>query len=293
MKAALAVALVVFACGCCCIQPTAETASTTLAEPTTLAEELTTTSEAEPTSSTTTTLLEAGMPAYVEGMWWQYRESRTEGGRDTYNSSLRVEYVGSPMPGVLEFEKKYEGLLPARGDSTATVVSLAKEQYTLADGKLVLDERVTHPKAATGGSTSYNYLPGRVELVFPLYVGREWSGSSEVSVRHLNHLTHKLRVDYRAAVVGVSRESTAAGDFTCFRVDYAEDEYYGSRLLRTTAESRFYCPGLGYYGGWLGDVTLPSGLFYEEYRITQTQTLLKLQKEHVESTLLMHGVGSE
>jgi len=239
------------------------------------------------TIATSTTLgLVADSPVYSAGDFWNFVVSKSEGMWDTYESSVDVKYVGKTDDGSQNvFDRQYSGLKTQSGESAATVLASSRDYYSTLDGNFVLDKIVAYPRASTGGYTSYSYNPSKVELMFPLEVGKTWNGSAEMSARHLNRLSHKLTVNYFNRVTGVKEVSTSAGVFQCFEIESKEQEYLGNEMIKTTNKVLYYCPDLKYYAYWTTDVYTASGKKTDKVRVPQYQTVLDLNEEHGNTTL--------
>jgi len=205
---------------------------------------------------------------------------------DTYESSIGVEYVGKTDDGSQDvLGRKYSGLKTQSGESAATVLASSRDYYRTLEGNWILDKVVAYPRASTGGYTSYSYSPGKVELSFPLEVGKTWNGSTEMSARHLNRLTYKLTVKYFNSVTGVKEITTPVGVFQCVEIENKEEEYLGNEMIKTTNKVLYYCPDLRYYAYWTTDVILASGKRTDKVRVPQYQTVLDLYEEHGKTTI--------
>jgi hypothetical protein len=271
-------------------------ATTTTTKPTTLATRgtaaTTTTSVQKATTvastiATTTTLgMVAYLPTYSADDSWSFTVLKSEGMWDTYESSIDVKYVGKTDDGSQDvLDRQYSGLKTQSGESAANVLASSRDYYSTLDGNWILDKVVAYPRASTGGYTSYSYSPGKVELSFPLEIGKTWNGSSEMSARHLNRLTYKLTVKYFNSVTGVKEITTPVGVFQCMEIENTEEEYLGDKLIKTTKKVTYYCPSLKYYAYWTTDVILTSGKKTDKVRVPQYQTVLDLYEEHGKTTL--------
>lgn len=211
---------------------------------------------------------------------------------EPYERTMEVEYAGKSKDGTQDvFDRRFYGTRLDPGESAALMISTIKDYYSFEDGKFMLDKSVAYPKATTAGYTTYTYTPSKVELVFPMEVGTSWNGSTQMTVKSVNQLRYKFTINYFNRVTGVKEISTPAGVFNCIQIESTEEEYLGDRLVETTVRVVYYCPGPKYYAFWTSDVTLPSGKTSEEVRIPQYQTVLELEEEHGNTTLVSYKIS--